>query len=306
MKKATTKTNVKENTVKKTTTAKVETSSKTATTAKAESKSTTKMSSMVATLKSMLPNIKDKKLKAEVENSLKAVKSAKPEDVAALIARVIETGKTKTAVANETKPTVKKTVTKKTEDKSTEKKTAPKPTAKADPVKSVKTTGDFKPPIATLFPEEITENINGASVTLTKVPETDFTSIADFKKFIEEDMTNTEKIFVAAYWNKRHLKQYNYAALFNVPEAPKEFPNNLDLLQGTAISEKNKQFWLMSIYTDAMYVFNEEDFEPVEDKDPYNGDTYTVRVSNGMEFAVYVVKEEKPKPKAKTTAKKSK
>lgn len=289
--KATNKKNVKEtNTVKSTT--KVETSKTTT------AKKTSKVQSMIATLQSMVDKITDKKLKAEVQNSLK-VKNPKESDLAALIKRVIDTGK-QPVVANEAKPVVKKTTTKKTEDKSTEKKPATKET-----VKSLKTSGDTKPPKALYFPDTITAGIDGKSVTLNRVTDDKLTTMDELVNYIK-DNDAIDKVFIATYWTARHIKQYNYAALNKITQSgvvPKSFENDLDITQVITYSEKTERLWSMSITTDAMYMFYSTDFVPVEDTNPYNGEKYAVRVSNGMEFAIYI---EAEPPKTKKTVKKTK
>lgn len=273
---------------------KVETTKKSTTKAKAESE-TNKISAMVATLKSALPKITDKKLKAEVENSLKVVKSAKAEDLAALLKRVIDSGKP--VVENEVKKTIKKS-SKTTEKAETAKTTTKAKTNKSEPkeesVKSIKSTGDIIAPLATIFPETINTQIDGESVTLRIAKDDEFLTLEDIKDAIESGKT----FVVACYWTARHIKEFNYAYTFAVDKAPKKFENDLDLAQGITISEMNHKFFALSTETEAMYVFYEDDFTPIEDTNPYNGEKYKVRVSSGMEFAVYV-EAEKPKAKAK-------
>ena len=301
--KATNKKNVKEtNTVKKTTTPKVETTSKTTT---AKSTATTKTKGMLTTLKSLLDSgkITDKKLKAEVQNSLK-VKNPTAEAVSELLKRVIDSGK-QPVVANETKPTVKKTVTKKTEEKSTTKK----PVAKAEPekpvVKSLQSSGDKTPPTALYFPDSTTVHMdteNGSEdVTLKRVTDDKFTTMDELIDYIK-DNDAIDKVFIACYWTARHIKQFNYAALNKIDPkvVPKSFTNDLDITQVITYSDKINRIWSMSIYTDAMYFFLDSELKPITDTNPYNGEKYSVRVSNGMEFAIYIV-DEKPRAKSRKT-----
>lgn len=283
--------NVKANTTaKKSTGAEKTTTKKAATTAETTAKATEpkqNVKGMLTTLKSLVEKITDKKLKAEVQNSLK-IKNPKAEDVAALLKRVIDSGKP-AVVENEVKakkPTIKKTEkaeTAKTTAKA--KKTTEKtPDKKENSPKSVKTTGDFLPPFATIFPKEIATEIEGEKKTLKLVGDTEFTKIEDFVEATEEGKV----IIIACYWTPRHIKEFNYALTYGVESVPKKFEGDLDLAQGVTFSEKNKKFYAMSNYTEAMYSFFEEDFTPIEDTNPYNGEKYNVRVSNGMEFAVYV------------------
>lgn len=267
----------------------------------AEKKSeTSRLVSAVKNLKALLPDITDKRLANKVSKALTA-KTSTANSLEKLLDEVIKSGMPKKAVVEnevKTKKTIKKSTPKeepKTETKaakkpvakkSEEKATAKKPTAtkKESPVKSVKTTGDTKPPIALLFPDTLTKEIDGEKVTLRRAEDDEFTTIEDIATATEEG----KLVVVACYWSARHLKQYDYAMQYGVNKAPKNFPEDLDLAQGVTISEMNKKFFAMSIYTEAMYTFYEEDLVPVEDKDPYTGDKYSVRVSNGMEFAVYV------------------
>lgn len=285
-----TKSNVKANTTakkstgaEKTTTKKATTTAKTTTAKATEPKQNVK--GMLTTLKSLVEKITDKKLKAEVQNSLK-IKNPKAEDVAALLKRVIDSGKP-AVVENEVKakkPTIKKT--EKAETAKTTAKAEKKTTTKKEEsaVKSVQTTGNKKPPIATLFPEKLNIKLDGEDVVARKVGDDEYTSIEDIIKAYNDEAT----LIIAGFWSKRHIKEYDYALHFNVKKAPKEFPNDLDIAQAVQVSEMNGKLYAMSIFTEAMYVFLEEDFEPVEDTNPYNGEKYNVRVSNGMEFALYV------------------
>lgn len=45
-----------------------------------------------------------------------------------------------------------------------------------------------------------------------------------------------------------------------------------------------------------MYSFETPDLEHIEDTDPYNGDKFRVRVSNGMEFEIYELAEDSTEP----------
>ena len=267
----------------------------------AEKKSETKaLLTIVKNLKTVPPEIKDSKLSARVTKALNS-KTATADSLQKLLDEVIKSGMPKKAVVEnevKAKKIVKKTTTKaepKTETKVAKKPTAKKSeekapvkkstaTKKESPVKSVKTTGDTKPPIALLFPETLEKEIDGEKVTLRRAGDDEFTTIEDIASATEEG----KLVVVACYWSARHLKQYDYAIQYGVDIAPKNFPEDLDLAQGVTISEMNKKFFAMSIYTEAMYTFFEEDLAPVEDKDPYTGEKYSVRVSNGMEFAVYV------------------
>lgn len=266
----------------------------------AEKSETSRLVSAVKNLKAVLPNITDKRLANKVSKALTA-KTSTANSLEKLLDEVIKSGMPKKAVVEnevKTKKTIKKSTPKeepKTETKvakkpvakkSEEKATAKKPTAtkKESPVKSVKTTGDVKPPIALLFPDTLTKEIDGEKVTLRKAEDDEFTTLAEIAEATEEGKI----IVMAGFWSARHIKEYDYTRTFMVSKAPKSFPDDLDLAQGVTISEMNKKFFAMSIYTEGMYVFYESELAPIEDVNPYTGEKFSVRVSNGMEFAVYV------------------
>ena len=43
----------------------------------------------------------------------------------------------------------------------------------------------------------------------------------------------------------------------------------------------------MSLYTEALFRFDGDDFKAVEDTDPRSGKKFRVRVAAGMEFEIY-------------------
>lgn len=250
---------------------------------------------MLTTLKALSDKITDKNLKAEVMNSLK-VKSPKAEDVAELLKRVIDSGKP--VVANEEKPAPKKTTkTGKSSDSKTkaktetEKKPAPKkkvtakttekPEKEKPAVATVKTTGDISAPMATIFPDSITTKIDGEEVKLTLAKGTEYTTVEEIVEAMESKI-----VVLACYWTARHIKEFNYSYALKV-KAPKSFKDDLDLTIAVVDCPNTKRLWTMSLETEGMYFFEEEDLTPIEDTNPYNGEKYSVRVSNGMEFAIY-------------------
>ena len=48
-----------------------------------------------------------------------------------------------------------------------------------------------------------------------------------------------------------------------------------------------KRMWANSVYSEAMFRFENEDITHIEDTNPYTDDKFRVRVSNGMEFELY-------------------
>lgn len=141
-------------------------------------------------------------------------------------------------------------------------------------------------PVASMFPEEISFESDEGEQTLVCVHDK-YHTIDEVRKAIEDGKT----LFIAAYWTKRHIKEYNYAATFSLPSAPKSFPDDLDILNIVVACDNIDRVWAMSTYTEAAYYFDGEQFEPVDDEDPSTGDKFTVRVSNGMEFEVYEIAE---------------
>lgn len=102
--------------------------------------------------------------------------------------------------------------------------------------------------------------------------------IAHDIKTMDDLMKSMEKgdvIVFAMYWTKRHLKQFPY---FNGQfKAPKEFPLDLDLATCLYASDNGTCAYVMSMYTEGMYVIFPENLDEV------NG----VRFSNGIEFQIY-------------------
>lgn len=188
------------------------------------------------------------------------------------------------------KPSSKKTGGKtKTEPAKTEAQETPeekpvaekKPAKKLGKVKSGTQLSSTKslPPTATLFPDTIEDEELG---TLTKAADK-FHTYQELVDYLAED----KPLYFACYWTARHIKEYNYSQTREVP-CPKSFPNDLDLLVALLTCENVDRVWAMSRYTEAMFKFEGEDLAPVADKDPVSGEEYEIRVSNGMEYEIYV------------------
>lgn len=129
--------------------------------------------------------------------------------------------------------------------------------------------------LARMFPSEIDHKELGKLVARNDM---------NFDQF-KEAINKGETLYLATYWSKRLVKQFGYAEQQQV-EVPKAgFPFDLDILLALVACEKVERIWAMSSYTEAMFSFEKEDFELVEDKDD-KGD-YSVRVSAGMEFEIY-------------------
>lgn len=140
-------------------------------------------------------------------------------------------------------------------------------------------------PVAEMFPEELSFEADDGEKTLVCVHDK-YHTMQEVRDALEEGKT----LFIAAYWTKRHIQQYDYKEQFRVPQVPKSFPDDLDILNIVVACDSFDRVFAMSTYTEALYQFNGEAFTPVEDKNE-DGDEFTVRVSNGMEFDVYEIAE---------------
>ena len=138
-------------------------------------------------------------------------------------------------------------------------------------------------PIAKFFPEEIEHEDLGK---LVAVPNK-FKTYKELFKALEEGKT----IYFACYWTARQIKEYDYAGSRMV-KCPKSFPHDLDLLVACVPCERVQRVWCMSQYTEAMFMFEGDSLEPVEDTDPKTGEKFKIRVSSGMEFELYVPEDE--------------
>lgn len=88
-------------------------------------------------------------------------------------------------------------------------------------------------------------------------------------------MENEEVVVFTMYWTKRHLKQFPY---FNGEfKAPKEFPLDLDMATCLYASDNGTCAYVMSMYTEGMYVIFPDNLEEVKG----------VRFSNGIEYQIY-------------------
>lgn len=123
--------------------------------------------------------------------------------------------------------------------------------------------------IAIEFPDSFKSSIG--QVTLRE----DIKDIKDFSKKIE----NGDNLVLGVFWNKRTLKQFEYdvVGILGKDEYPKEFPNDLDLLDVYYASDK--VVYAISIYTECHYTFVKDTFNI----DPETG----LRYSSGLEFQVY-------------------
>ena len=172
----------------------------------------------------------------------------------------------KPAPAKKAKPAVKKSVENTTENT----------TEKDKGVKAIKQIGSL--PVAKMFPEELTVDNLG----VLRRADSSYKTMEDVAKALEEG----KQFYFACYWSARHVKEFSYSAV-NKVEAVNKFPNDLDILEPVYFCENLKRMWANSVYTEAMFFFENEDITHIEDTDPYNGEKFKVRVSSGMEFELY-------------------
>lgn len=134
-------------------------------------------------------------------------------------------------------------------------------------------------PSAILFPETIEHPELGTLVSCKD----EFKDYESVVAAINEGQT----LYFACYWTQRHIKEYGYAASHKVAAPKGGFLFDLDLAQAVLPCENIERLYCMSTYTEALYMFEGEDFAPIEDKDPRTGDTFSIRVCAGMEYEIY-------------------
>lgn len=149
-------------------------------------------------------------------------------------------------------------------------------------------------PSAKIFPKEINHPELG---TLVAVPDKyhKYEDIVNALNEVDENGNLMHTIYLATYWSKRQIKEYDYARCYLVPASsiPKNgFPHDLDLLQVVLTLETMKRLFALSAYTEALLTFEDGDLTPVEDVDPADGSKYAIRVAGGLEFEIYVPADE--------------
>lgn len=97
-------------------------------------------------------------------------------------------------------------------------------------------------------------------------------SATDIKALLEDEDND---VIMAAYWNKRHLKQFSYFLGLDQPAA---FPHDLDILHVMMVTEINHMTYALSRYTEALYAFAKHNIEEIDN----------VRVNNGVDYQIYV------------------
>lgn len=174
------------------------------------------------------------------------------------------------------KPMVKKTVENAVKPKATKTAKAKTSETKDSVVQTAEQIGML--PVAKVFPEELkVENLG----TLKRADDS-YKTMEDVAKALEAG----KQFYFACYWTPRQIKEYQYSVV-NVVNPVKEFPNDLDILEPVYFCENLKRMWANSVYSEAMFWFENDDIQHIEDTNPYTGEKFRVRVSTGMEFELY-------------------
>lgn len=152
-------------------------------------------------------------------------------------------------------------------------------------------------PVVKLFPETLEIKVDadtGEKIILKRADK--LTNYKEVALACQKYFNKGKAVYFATYWTKRLLREFEYAYVNRVAEELCEngFPFDLDILEAKDACKFVQRFWAMSIYTDAMFSFDAKDIEYVTDKNPYTGEEFKVRVSNGMEFEIYLPVEEEP------------
>lgn len=258
-----------------------------------ESKTTTKRT-LADFLKDNLKKVTDKNLADRISYCLgvfkKSVSKVTKEDLVDLCKEVGEFLDSQTTVAVEaspklskksgSKPAPKKKV-EEPDDEDEEDETPKKSTkgsAKKNVIKSTKGSISSKlPPVAQAFPDVYEHKDLGTLIACKG----EFTTYKEVYEALEEGAT----LYFACYWTPRHIKEFSYAVSRQVT-APKSFPDDLDILLAVVPCETMERLYCMSQYTEALFMFEGDDFSYVTDKTE-DGEEFEIRVSAGMEFEIY-------------------
>ena len=246
----------------------------------------------------------DENLKSRVDYTMKSLdkdeSSVAKSDLFDLVKELVaffSATPTLAPVENSPKPAIKgkkKAKAEEAEDDEAEEEVEEKPKKQKKAAKSkkaekpekpkVETTEDFKKGsiMAKMFPAELkTEELGHLVACYDK-----YTTMAEVREALEQGKT----LIFATFWTKRHIKQFGYSMMFNVP-VPKEFPFDLDMLQALYVCDNIDRLYALSSYTEAMFEFLEEDLARV-DVESNDGNTYSMRYSAGLEFEIYEVVED--------------
>lgn len=242
-------------------------------------------------------SIKEENLASRIAYTLKGVDKDEAEvsksdlfDVAKEIMAVLTPVTPAVAMENSPKPKLGKkksepveeeTTEETTEEAPAEKKTTKKVAPKKAKAPAVETTDGLTKkdlPLAKIFPAEIDHESLGK---LVACPDK-YHTVAEIKEAID----NGVNLIFAAYWTKRHIKEFAYAASYEVPVPKGGFPYDLDTLQALYVCEGIDRIYALSTYTEAMFRFMEEDLVPTE-CEANDGSKFMMRYSAGLEFEIY-------------------
>lgn len=177
------------------------------------------------------------------------------------VAKELKAQQTKKPIENSTKKPIKKDITPK---KAIEKKEPAKEVPQAEKADEGLTN----------FPATINVEIEGETKTLTLVKDKILSC-----KAVQEALEQGIQVFIACYWSKKLLKQFDYASLYHTNKVS-SFPNDLDILQPLVFCETLPKLHASSLYTEAMLQFNDKEIHTIDK----NGE----RWSNGMNFQMYI------------------
>lgn len=167
--------------------------------------------------------------------------------------------------------------------KPTTKAKKPEKTEPEKPVTSKQTDKFGNLPTAVMFPKEYVVKDLGKLVLCSDK----FKSMEDVAKAFNEG----RHIYFLSYWNAVQIQQFKYSeSYYCLPT--KSFPDDLDVMEPVFYAERTKKMWCNSLYSEAMFMFFDTEVEYIESKNPYTGEDFKARVSNGMEFEIYELIEE--------------
>lgn len=137
-------------------------------------------------------------------------------------------------------------------------------------------------PMAKVFPKEIDHEALGH---LVAVPDR-YHTIEEVRIALDEGKT----LIFAAYWTKRHIREFAYGINHEVPVPKKGFPYDLDTLQALYVCDGIERIYALSTYTEAMFRFEAADLVPIE-CETNDGEKFMMRYSAGLEYEIYEAKE---------------
>ncbi len=155
------------------------------------------------------------------------------------------------------------------------------------PVEMSSKLGSKSTPLASIFPPEFTfEGFKFIAVPFK------YQTMDEIRDVINQE--NKNSLIFAAYWTKRHIRQFNYADNFKLKKTVSEdleFENDMDIVIPQFALNMEDTIVAVSAYTEAVYSFKGEELKVVEDTDS-DGNKYVLRFSNGMEFQIYELVDE--------------